>query len=64
MTLEQIKAERQLLEAQVDQAVAQFKKRCGLEDWQVTVAWGPVKVSNMDGSPAPTMHTATVSVRV
>ena len=63
MTLEQIKEERQMLEGQIELAVAQFKKRCGLEDWQVIAQWGPTTVSINDG-PGRNVYQATVSVKV
>lgn len=63
MNLEQIAAERRMLEAQLDLAVEQFMKRCGLEKWQVTVSWGPVEVSINDG-PGQKKHMAMARVSV
>lgn len=64
MTLEQIKAEQRMLETQVDLAVQQFRRRCGLEDWQVTVSFGQVEIRTNMGHPPSAAYTTTVSVRV
>lgn len=67
MTLEQIREERKMLEGQIDLAVAQFKRRCGLEDWQVQVSWGACKISTQVGdgpvSPSRDVYMASVTVR-
>jgi hypothetical protein len=63
MTLAETKFEALALEKQVDLAVQQFRERCGLEEWQVTVSWGLVKVSANNG-PASDAYMAIVGVRL
>lgn len=64
MTIAQITEERRLLEEQIEQAVSQFRKRCSLQEWQVTVSWGPVTVMALsNGGPSAASYCAMVQVR-
>ena len=68
MNIEDIRSERRRLEAQIELAVKQFRDRCGLEEWQVSVSWGRTTVTTQVGDgpigQARDVYMASVGVKV
>jgi hypothetical protein len=65
--LEQVENEKRRLEAAIELAVRQFRERCGLKEWQVSVSYGLVKITTSTGTNAPVAmedYMVSVSVRV
>lgn len=65
MTIEEIQKERGYTERRIEAAIREFMARTGVRDWQITVQWGEVSISTVQGDHGrPAGHMATLIVRV